>query len=370
MYKYVVFSILLLSTPFIGAGQQKVTLFLSSDWEITNEKNHSYYRVCHYNLNDLTLDGIVEDYNKENVLLMSGFYSNGKKQGEFHFFYDNGNEKARGSFDNDSEIGEWIYFYINGSIKQKVLFMKGERPEFKLSEYFNESGNQLLKDGTGSWESEPTRGGLFDSESLKVIRGEYKNYKLHGNWIMTRLSDGKIMISEKFKNGDFISCKVYNSFMDYEGTVSKPQILKKPSPYAYKFSKTENFILDEEAFSDELLYADAETIFKTITGLHYTIKNRPAGYKYGDYALLEFIAINIKYPLDAIKKNMTGKVYVKVIISPNGEAKDISVLKGTNHKLLDEEALRVIGMITEWLPEIKEGIEVESQITIPVRFNL
>jgi len=37
---------------------------------------------------------------------------------------------------------------------------------------------------------------------------------------------------------------------------------------------------------------------------------------------------------------------------------------------LDNEALRVVGLIGKWLPEIREGKAVESTITIPVKFDL
>ena len=106
-----------------------------------------------------------------------------------------------------------------------------------------------------------------------------------------------------------------------------------------------------------------------VTGKNYFIKNRRAGYPYGDQALLEFIGSNIRYPISAIQNKISGKVYIKVLIDSIGKQREVSVFRGVD-KDLDNEALRVIKLIDNWLPALREGKQVESSISIPVSFDI
>jgi len=52
-----------------------------------------------------------------------------------------------------------------------------------------------------------------------------------------------------------------------------------------------------------------------------------------------------------------------------GKTKEVKLLKGVRSDL-DAEALRVIRLITNWLPAIKDGKATESTFSIPVKFEL
>lgn len=92
-------------------------------------------------------------------------------------------------------------------------------------------------------------------------------------------------------------------------------------------------------------------------------------YAEGDLALLRFIGSQIRYPVLAQLNKITGTVYISVSVDSLGKTTDIRLLKGVD-EYLDNESLRVIGMIKNWLPKIVEGKAVESKITIPVKFAL
>ncbi|MDP3912260.1 MAG: energy transducer TonB [Bacteroidota bacterium] len=110
-------------------------------------------------------------------------------------------------------------------------------------------------------------------------------------------------------------------------------------------------------------------IQKTLTGKEYEIKNRRVMYPEGDHSLLEFIAKNIRYPISAQERKISGKVFIEATIDSRGNIKEAKILIGA-HKDLDNEALRVVRLITKWLPELQNGIPVESSLTIPVSFKL
>jgi len=351
-------------------SQEKIKLFYNLNWEVTNEDNGYYYRDAEYNLNDFKIDGTVKDYSVKGNLLMEGVYREGKKYGRFVFYYDNGKIKSEGKYKKNRRDGYWKYYYRNGKLKQIVLFNTGKTfSDFSVAEYYDRDGNQRIKNGTGKWVNDSVYTGMFDTKSLKKLTGQFKDSLKHGVWKLVRISDNKLMHTERFRKGKFIEGTIYNSQFDYYGTVTREIIRKLPDENLARLWQMEEFKLDTTVFPGALLYADVETIFKTITGKEYKIRNRNAGYIYGDYSLFRFLASNIRYPMNAIENKISGKVYVGVVVDAQGNTKSISLIKGVQTDL-DKEALRVVGLIDKWLPAISDGKEVESVITIPVRFTL
>lgn len=89
----------------------------------------------------------------------------------------------------------------------------------------------------------------------------------------------------------------------------------------------------------------------------------------GPEALNKFIADNIKYPKKAKRKGIQGTVYIDFIISRAGKVSEVQVVKGIKDgELLEEEALRVIRTMPDWIPDPKEPKQV--RMTIPVKFTL
>lgn len=89
----------------------------------------------------------------------------------------------------------------------------------------------------------------------------------------------------------------------------------------------------------------------------------------GPEALNKFIAENIKYPKKAKRKGIQGTVYIDFMISRTGKVSEVQVVKGIkNGELLEEEALRVMRAMPDWIPDPKEPKQV--RMTIPVRFVL
>lgn len=89
----------------------------------------------------------------------------------------------------------------------------------------------------------------------------------------------------------------------------------------------------------------------------------------GEFALLKFLADNIKYPENAMKNKTSGKVIVGIDISKNGNVDNIRIDTGINPDL-DDEALRVLSLIKNYLPGKKNGIDVNCHISIPITFRL
>jgi TonB family protein len=90
----------------------------------------------------------------------------------------------------------------------------------------------------------------------------------------------------------------------------------------------------------------------------------------GDREILNFIINNTKYPAEAKKNNITGKVIVKFIIETDGSVSGAEVLKGVD-PLLDAEAVRVVGTLPRFeKPAKKDGKIVRVSYMLPITFAL
>jgi TonB family protein len=89
----------------------------------------------------------------------------------------------------------------------------------------------------------------------------------------------------------------------------------------------------------------------------------------GRVAMQAWIAANLKYPAEAAKNKITGKVYVSFIVSSTGKVKNVVVSKSAS-PLLNAEAIRVISSMPDWKPASQAGKPVEVQIMVPVEFKL
>jgi TonB family protein len=89
----------------------------------------------------------------------------------------------------------------------------------------------------------------------------------------------------------------------------------------------------------------------------------------GTDAMVAWITTNLKYPAEALKSKITGKVYVNFVVSSKGKVKNVVVSKSAS-PLLNAEAIRVISSMPDWKPGSQAGKSVEVQIKVPVEFKL
>ena len=89
----------------------------------------------------------------------------------------------------------------------------------------------------------------------------------------------------------------------------------------------------------------------------------------GEDAFFKFLSDNIVYPKAATKNGITGTVFGSFIISKDGSVKDIKVIRGIGSGC-DEETIRVLSAMPNWLPATQRGKKVNFQYTVPVRFLL
>jgi TonB family protein len=89
----------------------------------------------------------------------------------------------------------------------------------------------------------------------------------------------------------------------------------------------------------------------------------------GDEARIDFMMKNLKYPEQAKKNGVQGKVFVTFIVETDGSLTNVKVMRGIGAGC-DEEAVRVIKLMPKWTPGIEKGKPVKVQFVLPIKFAL
>ena len=93
-----------------------------------------------------------------------------------------------------------------------------------------------------------------------------------------------------------------------------------------------------------------------------------ASFSGGYLSQKDFLSKNIQYPESCTKKNINGNIYVEFIVERDGKLSDIKLKSGI-HPLLDEEALRVVKLMPNWLPAKIGGIAVRMKKELMLVFK-
>jgi TonB family protein len=83
----------------------------------------------------------------------------------------------------------------------------------------------------------------------------------------------------------------------------------------------------------------------------------------------KYLQANLKYPEEARKARVTGRVITEFVVEKDGSLSDINVVRGLGSGL-DEEALRVLTGSPKWKPGLLEGRPVRVKYTMPIFFQL
>lgn len=102
---------------------------------------------------------------------------------------------------------------------------------------------------------------------------------------------------------------------------------------------------------------------------HENLENQDPSFPGGDLACMAWLRDNIKYPAEAIEKGIEGRVIVTFVVTKDGKITNAEVVRSSD-PLLNEEALRVLHSMPDWIPAKRNGQNVDLQFTLPVIFRL
>ncbi len=355
-----------------AVGQVVGRFHYNKYWELTKKGTTVYFRVCVMDTTNLRFAGEVRDFTRDGKLLMTGRYQNGKKNGEFVFRYPNGKVSMQGLFLDDQRVDTWKYFHPNGVLMQEVKFV-GEQI-FMIESYYDSAGQQLVKEGTGPWREEYY---VYKYSKKIITTGELKEYQRHGDWTSSS-EDGKVLLEEKYRNGKFLRGTAFDTTGQSLGLTYAPIANKLIIPYQLAIMESFNFtkgISQEDypilwkvlPYKRRIIGDSTKTSNDT-----FTIIEESAFPSCGWPSFYKVLGGKIKYPPQARRMGIEGRVYVEFIIEKDGELRDFKVIKGIGSGC-DEEAMRVVEAAAKecvWNPGLQRGNPVRQRYTMPVIFKL
>ena len=89
----------------------------------------------------------------------------------------------------------------------------------------------------------------------------------------------------------------------------------------------------------------------------------------GEFGLMKYLQENIKYPPEAAKNDIEGRVIVQFIVDKTGQVGEVKVLRPVSEEL-DAEAVRVVKTLPKFEPGRQDGEAVSVWYTLPISFKL
>ena len=89
----------------------------------------------------------------------------------------------------------------------------------------------------------------------------------------------------------------------------------------------------------------------------------------GIQGMIKFLSENISYPKEAQKKKISGRVLVSFVVEKNGSVSEVQTERSL-YPSLDEEAVRVVKSMPNWIPGKQGDQVVRVKYTLPVTFSL
>ena len=142
------------------------------------------------------------------------------------------------------------------------------------------------------------------------------------------------------------------------------QPIPKSSQKVVKITKNKKVITREQTPAEQKAIAvrvDTGQVFKEVEKM----PEFPGGVN----KLINYMANNIKYPAEARKAKIQGRVFISFIVEKDGTISHAKVIKGIGHGC-DKEALRVVENMPRWIPGYQHGKPVRVNYNVPVKFTL
>ncbi|TRX52450.1 TonB family protein [Fulvivirga sp. M361] len=180
--------------------------------------------------------------------------------------------------------------------------------------------------------------------------------------IPVHLQDKVAVLKEKYPNAEFVYLETDISSAD---EVDKLQeIDQKTIAYMEKREDSEmiGLLINKNGPLEQLEeFNETNEIF--------SIVEEPAMPIGGYDAFYAFISDNLKYPVDARKNGVEGRVYVQFIVDEEGNVSDVIPVKGIGGGC-DEAAASVVATSGKWSPPMQNGQKVKQRIILPISFKL
>jgi len=348
--------LLFIGIELVSQSQNTEYLYFNNEWKNSNAEDAHYIRKIVYLPTEKGKIINFTDSINNSYVIARGNYINNLKQGEFTFYFPNGNISKKMNFDKNILVGDIIIYYENGSSKSRMQFKDGD---FKIKNYNDESGNSLLDKDSTYWEHSLTYSPVGNEYT---ISGYLIKRKKFGEWTC-KIND-TIIYSDFYKKDKYLYSKNYtNNQKVYYRYISPDLFLPLYIDYIeYNYM---SFLSDN---SSEIYYGEVKS-----TGINkdgeIVIVDTNASYLGGTKSIYATLAKSIRTTnsVQKLKKKLT--VYVEIYIDENGNPFKYNILRGSEFDDINEEALRVAKLLLAWRPAYSKGEPIVSKVIFPFSFQ-
>ena len=325
--KYLV-TCLLLFICAIAHSQDSYIEYFSKEGKKTT-KDSAYYYEKGSRIKKRRNGEILQFYILGDIPKSVSYYNKDGQQGTYKSFYESGVLKEEINYVDSRRVGVNKTYYKDGNpaIERKYLktskdFDSGKSINYLLINYWDSTGAQLVKNGEGYAMLNQVKGdteSYFDMLSemeYDYLEGEVNKGKRVGTWKGIILN--KYRFEESYKNGNLIGGTLY---ADNGENIAYDQFARYPEP------------------------------------------------KNGMGTFYKFVGANMKYPTDARRYGVQGRVFVQFICDKEGSLIDVKVIKGI-YPSCDAEAERVVRKAKKWNPGLMRGVPVKVRMILPITFKL
>jgi periplasmic protein TonB len=151
--------------------------------------------------------------------------------------------------------------------------------------------------------------------------------------------------------------------------VQQPQVVEVPDEEEIKEDIKVNLDVEvtDQTKIEEIVVAAAEP--EEETDQIFTIVEESATPKGGMSAFYKYVNDKVKYPPQARRMGIEGRVFVEFVIAKDGTITEVRAIKGIGAGC-DEEAVRIVQSAPPWNPGKQRGKPVKQRYTLPIIFKL
>ncbi|WP_234445893.1 energy transducer TonB [Carboxylicivirga marina] len=342
LMKYLLVLILFLTSTFNSFSQDTLRYYLNDQLISTNPDSATLIREIithkdHYSMSYLNLNGAEINYCEFKSL--DPFILDGLAR----HYYESGTIYSTGSYNNDKLTGRWLYHGFDGEI-DTVTYQSIDKYSNILG-----SNNDKRKIKKPSIKTEHK----IQKSIIEFLRQNFHlpartrsahRYVAFGVKLIIDL-DGKLKgVNIPDSYDEDLQLEVYRILSMYQCDFE----IKKAFETTVYFDNMESSPSDEPVF--------------------FIVDTMPE-FPGGDEGVRRFIAQTVRYPVEAQKKGIQGRVYVSFVIDRHGKIGEVKIAKGIDF-YIDNEALRVVRSMPDWTPGSHNGKPVKVTYTVPIIFVL
>jgi len=304
--------ILLTSLSFASFSQKKTNVYFFKDGvPVKSNEQADYRRVIEEPDAGSEFYNLYEYYadnTNKTIGKVSKFDTNLVYEGELELFNKKGILIEKSNFVNGKPIGESSTFYSNGQLARVIVYTENEKS--------NEQKRPSYKVLSG-----------FDSLGVQFIKDG------NGHLSINKREEGDY--KDGYKNGE------------WKGRIGG-------STYVEHYKNG--------------YFEDGIATFEDGNTKKYNIVEEKPDYPGGISEFYRYLARNFKYPTDALRNKISGRLYISFVVEKDG--------KLTNYKFRNdlgygtrEEAIRVLDGCQNWNPGLQHGIPVKVAYNININLS-